>query len=221
MRFRLIYSGPLRSSQRTVLPGSVDSKAAHKHEIRRQFHSQLKQLWANTRFLANYTATPEEYLSEAPLADGILRWPDSGQRSPILELIAEKYQNFGYRFVPLVTAHWELHCRVSILLLRPVHAGGLFGTAGDLDNKVKTLIDALRMPRHDNELTGTKPSPDENPFFCLMEDDVLMTSLSVETDVLLTFPMAKSDAAKLNAHAVVTVEVLPSAATMRNMGFYS
>ena len=31
----------------------------------------------------------------------------------------------------------------------------------------------------------TTPNADENPFFCLVEDDSLISSISVETDTLL------------------------------------
>ena len=57
----------------------------------------------------------------------------------------------------------------------------------DLDNRVKTLIDALKIPKK-RELPD-KAAPDlardEDPFYVLLEDDSLVTHLSVETDVLL------------------------------------
>lgn len=52
---------------------------------------------------------------------------------------------------------------------------------GDIDNRLKTLFDALRLPNQTNELVGyDNPAPDENPFFCLLEDDSLITHVSVE-----------------------------------------
>jgi hypothetical protein len=75
---------------------------------------------------------------------------------------------------------------LSITLLRPEPPGGLITQGGDIDNRLKTLFDALTMPRHINALpTGVKIEPDESPFFCLLEDDNLVTSVAVRTEQLL------------------------------------
>ena len=51
---------------------------------------------------------------------------------------------------------------------------------------MKTLFDAFRMPINDSELpSGAKPMEGESPFFCLLEDDNLITKISVATDRLL------------------------------------
>lgn len=54
----------------------------------------------------------------------------------------------------------------------------------DMDNWLKTLFDTLRMPTNKDEVSGP-PRDDEKPFFVLLEDDRLITHLSVETDTLL------------------------------------
>jgi hypothetical protein len=56
---------------------------------------------------------------------------------------------------------------------------------GDLDNRIKTLIDTLRKPKGAMELRGINPQADEDPLFCLLEDDDLVTGLTVETGMLL------------------------------------
>ncbi len=57
---------------------------------------------------------------------------------------------------------------------------------GDLDNRIKTLLDALKVPKEANELPlDDEPKEDEVPFFCLLEDDALVTGVSVDTDRLL------------------------------------
>src|SRR5438105_10912291 len=79
----------------------------------------------------------------------------------------------------------ELICSIDILLLRPDPPGKVL-VSGDIDNRLKTLFDALRLPKGAQELVGyDKPEVDEKPFFCLLEDDSLITHVSVETDVLL------------------------------------
>ena len=88
---------------------------------------------------------------------------------PLVELLASQFNREGYRFVPLICENFSLLCALDILFLRRDFPAGVI-SAGDLDNRVKTLIDALRMPKSANELRGdeTPPAPDENPFFCLL-----------------------------------------------------
>ena len=52
MKFRLTYAGELRATQRDPVGDQPNPLAAHKHEIRREFHRQLKQLGLLTNFYA-------------------------------------------------------------------------------------------------------------------------------------------------------------------------
>lgn len=71
-------------------------------------------------------------------------------------------------------------------MLRPEEPGNLITAGGDIDNRLKTLLDALRYPKNANEIpVDVLPDVDENPFHCLLEDDNLITGLSVTTDRLL------------------------------------
>jgi hypothetical protein len=88
--------------------------------------------------------------------------------------------------VPLVTQRLNLICRLNILFLRPEDPGTLIRHGGDLDNRLKTLFDALRRPQDPAEIPGgDQPNPSEIPFFCLLEDDALISDLDVTTDRLL------------------------------------
>jgi hypothetical protein len=51
MKFRLTYEGELRATQRDPEGTQRNPLAVHKHDIRRVFHSQLKQLWNTNAFL--------------------------------------------------------------------------------------------------------------------------------------------------------------------------
>jgi len=74
-------------------------------------------------------------------------------------------------------------------------APGALIRSGDLDNRIKTVFDALRMPTNVDELGGyDAPAEEEDPFYCLLEDDYLITHLSVETDRLLEPSGQASDA---------------------------
>jgi hypothetical protein len=91
------------------------------------------------------------------------------------------------------------------LFLRRENPGELITKGGDIDNRLKTLFDALRVPEHSSELGGAVPEADENPFFCLMESDTLITDFHVTTDRLL-LPLQSSER-ETDVHLVINVKV--------------
>jgi hypothetical protein len=226
MRFRLTYQGQLRPNQRDPQNGQQDRLAEHKQSIRKVFHSQLKQLWQTNKFLREHTVDPQAWVS--PVAVPANQVSNTGaydargprpERLPLSEAIANLYQENGYRFVPLVREDFGLLCSLDILFLRRDFPGTGVISAGDLDNRIKTLIDTLRKPHSGNELKGNEsPSAGEDPFYCLLEDDDLVTSLSVQADMLLDPPSGSN-----NSHGevklVVSVEIKPSHVTMFNLSF--
>ena len=60
-----------------------------------------------------------------------------------VESIAKRHSHYGFNFVPLVTKELDLICSLDILLLRPRVTIDSAWT-GDVDNRLKTLIDALQ-----------------------------------------------------------------------------
>jgi len=65
------------------------------------------------------------------------------------------------------------------------------------------------MPETMSNIDGP-PQDDEDPFFCLLEDDSLVTSIAVTTDRLLT-PMEASEKIH-DVHLIIHVQVVdPSA----------
>jgi hypothetical protein len=109
----------------------------------------------------------------------------------------------------------ELLCGLDVLFLRPDKPGGLW--AGDIDNRIKTLIDALRIPTANEMYVERRPEQDEQPFFCLLEDDKLVTKLSIETDQLLEFDGPNSNLNQVRL--VVTVNIRPYQMHMGNLEF--
>src|ERR1700687_822862 len=81
-------------------------------------------------------------------------------------------------------------CSLDILFLRRDGPGSLVRSGGDIDNRLKVLFDALRMPQTPDEVCGDTLGPDEDPFFCLLEDDKLISKAQVDTNWLLTPPGA-------------------------------
>jgi hypothetical protein len=233
MRFRLTYEGELRATQRDPRGAEPDKLALHKHAIRRQFHGQLRRLWQTNRFLSEHKVWPKDYALFPPpdgvssIADipakGTFYWgggPDT--RIPLIEALAAQRQNnrFNYRFVPLVRDGIFLLCSLDILFLRRDIPGSLI-QAGDIDNRIKTLIDALRCPQSANEIPlGAEPRAGDDPFFCLLEDDKFVSHFAVETDTLLD-PITDDDADRRKVKLVITVELRPYHVTSFNVAFAS
>lgn len=182
MEFRLIYEGKIKAN----------GDAKEKHRLRRYFHPQLKELW-NHPPLDSYkellTLTPRE------------------KKLSVLRQVG------NFQFAPLVTKDLKLFSKINILLLRPQEPGKIV-ISGDIDNLVKTIFDALRYPKELQELPSAscKPEPDETPFFCLLEDDDLITSVSITTDRLLRYDNPKK------LHIIIHIETKQAMITCGNMG---
>jgi hypothetical protein len=76
-------------------------------------------------------------------------------------------------------------CSLDVLYLRGDWKGSVLNNA-DIDNRMKTVIDALKIPGHGQMPSGAIPNADEDPFYVLLQDDSLVTRLAVETDILLS-----------------------------------
>ena len=174
MRLVLHYRGPLKAN----------GNPSEKHELRRIFHKQLKKLWA------------QKPLVEIPVWIQPVKDPNTYH---FLRSLG------SYTFVPLVTAEVDAVAELEITLLRPEPPGRLITQGGDIDNRLKTLFDALSMPPQSNALPlGAVPAEDELLFFCLLEDDNLITSVSVRTEQLLE-PV--NDSSLVDATIAVTTRV--------------
>jgi hypothetical protein len=182
MKFILHYRGPLRSN------GSPQ----HKHELRQAFHSQLQQLWLQPPLNEERT---------------LLKPRDKNGDYSLLRHVAP------FMFVPLVTAEMNGVAELRVTILRPESPGNLITQGGDIDNRLKTLFDALTMPRHTNALpTNETPTEDQKPFYCLLEDDNLVTSVSVRTEQLLAPPVDRS-----HVEVLIAVETAVTRQTIDNV----
>lgn len=118
-------------------------------------------------------------------------------------------------FIPLVSKKLSLHCHLDIILLRRQSAGQLIGDGGDIDNRVKTLLDALSVPPHAQQQQFEQEDPNKQ-IHCLLQDDSLVTKLSVETDRLLRPAEHEFDLV-----ALIEVWVRASQVTPANIGIIS
>jgi hypothetical protein len=169
LEFRLIYKGSLPAQG----SGTGGSRVQVKHAIRRQLHSQLHEFWHGHQLLKRY-AKCEYFDAEA----------GGDKKTTGLDLMSRKFTKGGYHFLPLVGGEFGIACSLDILFLRRDNPGNLIESGGDIDNRIKTLFDALKIPEYDNQVVGS-PQAGEDPFFCLLEDDKLITDVKITTDRLL------------------------------------
>jgi hypothetical protein len=187
MEFRLVYNGRLLGASRS------DPRSAHKHDIRKAFHSQLKTLW-----------------NRNPNLNGWPSWEMNKNRT-MQERVAERFTVNGVGYVPLSWEGIGVACRLDILMLRPELPGQTLIRGGDIDNRLKTLFDALRIPQGSEQM---EPAEGNNPFYVLLEDDKLINHISVTTDILL------DDVDNNHVQLVITVNLWPIFHTSENMGIY-
>jgi hypothetical protein len=185
MEFRLVYEG--------LLPAQ-GARSEHKWSIRRALHPQLVELWRQHPALQQQG---QKWLTFPPLP---------GQTSVVVE-------RSGVLFAPLVTSRLNLFAEVSVLLFRPQPRGAVLSEGGDVDNRLKTLIDGLRLPHAKQEIRdeatgGNLPSP----FYCLLEDDSLVTKASLESEQMLR--PGKPD----EVLAIISVNVKKYEVTVDNLG---
>lgn len=182
MEFRLVYEGDLKPKGK--------AKLSDIHRIRTAFHSQLKALWATD-----------------PLAH-FQRWQKPRDRN---DQVTALHQVGDRKFITLVHESLSIRAHLDVLLLRAEQREGALIHHGDIDNRLKTLFDALRPPM-DTELRALSDEfGDFDPMFCLLQDDKLITKVSVEVDRLL-YGQQK------NTVAIVKVSVRASVVTMANLG---
>ena len=143
-------------------PLKANGDPKEKQRLRKEFHLQLKDLWNKWPL--------------SGVAENCLN-PDSD--SNVIEEIED------WKFSSVVNEKYSLIAELKITILRPEDSGNVI-TGGDLDNRLKTLLDALSVPPHPNQIPeGDSQSKNETPLHCLLEDDKLVIGLSVSADRLL------------------------------------
>src|SRR5262245_27884382 len=195
MEFSLKYRGPLPAAT------GANKQVAAKHAIRRYLHDQLVILWErDSRFSS---------VNRSRLQPGERKGGHFDVKRPIEGLAGWFFYHpvSDIQFVPLITHVREARCHLGIRLHRRHRPGEIVSRDGDLDNRLKTLFDALRMPYKSDELPQNAPLGD-SPFLCLLDDDALITKVSIETFVLLTPPGPGEDANYVELDIAVEVRAV-------------
>ena len=173
IEFRLLYEGNLPSQS----PGN--GRVREKHHIRKQVHKQLRVLWETEAPLIGRSGKNERENAREP------------KRASWAETQAATNSYHGWSFVPLICPDLFLTCVLDIVFLR-VEKRDYVIESGDLDNRLKVLGDALKMPSlQDAKVLNEKgivPEADEVPMYCLLGDDKLISEIKVSAGQLLMLP---------------------------------
>jgi hypothetical protein len=136
-----------------------------KMKVRQALHPQIEDIW-----------TYEPWRNLRP------RLLEARDHAP------HRVERGGHTFTALVHNASHLRAELEILMLRPTAPGRII-IGADIDNQLKTLFDALKCPRTEQEIEpGWTPNRDEQPLHCLLEDDQYITRVTVETDRWLGKP---------------------------------
>jgi len=121
----------------------------------------------------------------------------------------------GVLFSLLITQKNNLACELDITFLRQQLPGQLLFEGGDIDNRLKTLFDALRKPSTaEAQQAEIPPSAVDDPIHCLLQDDALVTRVNVETDRLL-----RPTADKFDLVAIIQVTIIVTRVTWGRVFF--
>lgn len=195
MNFRLTYHGPLKAASQS------DTRRKEKHAIRLIFDRQIKQLLHHKNVLRDEVERVPE------------RWVN-------LLVNVHRFKRGEFSCFPIVRDDLNLVCDLDILFLRRENPGSLIQAGGDLDNRIKTLFDSLRVPQDDNEVRGfVDTSPKDSLLYCVTENDAQITGFRVTTDRLLE--PAASEEEKNNVELIINVEVKATKLTPENLGYFS
>lgn len=181
MEFRLVYDGRLPAASRS------ETRNPDKDRIRRVFSKQLAELFATHPALRSWLDKEEDTENFSSENERIRAYMKRGEKYSMVDLLGAKYERCGQKYVPLISSPYGVACSLDILFLRRDQPGNLIVSGGDLDNRIKVLFDALRLPQNcDEVLPATSDAEREELLYVLLEDDRLIVDVKVTSDRLLT-----------------------------------
>ena len=116
-----------------------------------------------------------------------------------------------FEFIPCISTTLNMRTELQIRILSSQNPGDLL-RGSDIDNRLKTLLDALSIPS-EQQIPDDANAETDGRVFCLLEDDKLVTRIDVSNDRLLSVADNSMD-------MIVLVDVHPVAfsVTMANIG---
>jgi hypothetical protein len=194
MQFSLVYDGDLPSIGNST-PPLRQSKLQAVWAVRDVISRQLDRLYETHPILRGAGFTEN-------------RMAANEARRPI--------RRHGQTFLALARPELRLKCQLDIKMLVNHEPGSVLTGTGDLDNRIKTLNDALRVPKEQHEM-GSHQVPAGQAYICLMSDDALVTGFKVAMDRHLGLVNQTPH----YVHLDIGVTVTPSERTHLNLAFSS
>lgn len=202
MRFFLVYRGPLTSTQ-----SKQKKTIAERINIRKQIAPQMERLWTTRNLVelqwdARVPINPEQYLGSpaSPFGTWKVFPPEYPPEAGYADLAAPIIKH-GKPFRPLIRESLNLTCTLKILFLRQEDPGALIKRTGDIDNRIKTFIDALELPTE-----GLEGDENDQMNYPLLENDTLVRGLEINTERLLLPETHFLNEVHLIAEVIVHVE---------------
>lgn len=123
------------------------------------------------------------------------------ENQSVRELVEEKCTQTiaGNKYTSLVNRTLGLYAKLSVTMLSAKNSSIFANTQGDIDNRLKTIFDALSIPPESQGIKICGKLPELT--VCLLEDDVLIRDVRVRVGELLTPETGKSC-----VHVLVEVE---------------
>jgi hypothetical protein len=115
-------------------------------------------------------------------------------------------------YVPLISDRLSIQAELEITLLSAARPGGLLNHTGDIDNRLKTLLDALSVPTNQQAEAQLTFAPPDKRVFCLLDDDRLVVRLDISNDRLLSLEPGSRD-----AMAIIRVRPVAVKGTLANL----
>lgn len=171
MRITLTHKGEIPGNKRP--PEKIDA-------IRQDFHRQLSKLWGRNQLAILKTWLDSNFAAGAPDFRRVVG---------------------TYVYLPVVSEAIHTHARLTITLLAGVDVHRPAFANGDIDNRVKSLIDALAAPSQATQIPSSAPAVGT---ICLLSDDSLVDGLTIQTGPLLE----ENDPAV--TLAIVVADVIPA-----------
>jgi len=170
-------------------------RSQHIADIRMQFHPQLKKLLEHS---------PWDNLTQYMMPNA--------KKSPI----STKHVG-GIDWNPIITPNLNLLAEIEIQLFHPEIVGV---ARSDIDNRVKTILDGLRCPQNEHEIGDNTPR-NIGPIYTLLDDDHLVTKLSVNTSHLLSHDIFNHNDNNINdkVFMMIDVNVRVEEGTLENLPF--
>lgn len=187
----LFYRGELKSAQAK----STARKAIG--PIRAQFHEQLKH-FPDANINMGGLLVPE--LASMPNEPRVVRrYMSSQEKAPM----SVGMQSFMPLFISCPMGNFP-SLAIDVTMLTPATPHRIYSQEGDIDNRIKLLLDALRVPTESELNAETWPITDGETCWTLMEDDGFVRDLSVKQERIVGDPSSK------DVLAIIRSRVIPA-----------